>query len=78
MGFRRCDVNGQGVFDLREGSHYGGIGQEQAAGVKETVSPPKERMSYEEFLEWCDEDIWAEWVDGEVIVLSPANDRHRT
>ena len=54
-----------------------GIGQEQAAGVKETVSPPKERMSYEEFLEWCDEDTWAEWVDGEVIVLSPANDRHQ-
>ncbi len=35
------------------------------------------KMSYEEFLEWCDEDTWAEWVDGEVIVLSPASDRHQ-
>jgi Uma2 family endonuclease len=38
---------------------------------------PGMRMSYEEFLEWCDEDTWAEWVDGEVIVLSPASDRHQ-
>jgi Uma2 family endonuclease len=45
--------------------------------MEEAVSPPKERMSYEEFLEWCDEDTWAEWVDGEVIVLSPAGDRHQ-
>jgi hypothetical protein len=38
-----------------------------------TVSPelnllnkakPKEKMSYEDFLAWCDEDTWAEWVDG--------------
>jgi len=34
-------------------------------------------MSYEEFLEWCDEDTWAEWVDGEVIVFSPASTRHQ-
>ncbi|HID64952.1 MAG TPA: Uma2 family endonuclease, partial [Anaerolineae bacterium] len=30
-----------------------------------------------EFLEWCDEDTWAEWVDGEVIVFSPASTRHQ-
>ena len=34
-------------------------------------------MTYEEFLEWCDEDTWAEWVDGEVIVLAPASWRHQ-
>jgi len=34
-------------------------------------------MTYEEFLDWCDEDTWAEWVDGEVIVLSPATVRHQ-
>jgi Uma2 family endonuclease len=46
--------------------------------VEETRSPtPGMRMSYEEFLEWCGEDTWAEWVDGEVIVLSPASDRHQ-
>jgi Uma2 family endonuclease len=35
------------------------------------------RISFEEFLEWGDEDTWAEWVDGEVIVLTPANIAHQ-
>jgi len=34
-------------------------------------------MTYEEFLEWADEDTWAEWVDGEVIMLTPASTRHQ-
>lgn len=38
---------------------------------------PTRKLTYEEFLEWCDEDTWAEWVNGEVIVLSPASDRHQ-
>ena len=29
------------------------------------------KMSYEEFLEWSDEDTHAEWVNGEVIVFMP-------
>lgn len=36
----------------------------------------KKKMTYEEFLAWCDEDIWAEWVDGEVEMVSPASERH--
>jgi len=36
------------------------------------------KMSYEEFLEWCDEDTLAEWVDGEVIIMSPASYSHQT
>ena len=39
--------------------------------------PPSCRMTYEEFLAWTDEDTWAEWVDGEVIMLSPASPRHQ-
>ncbi len=39
--------------------------------------PPKERMTWEEFLEWCDEDTHAEWVNGEIIMASPANRRHQ-
>ena len=39
--------------------------------------PPKAGMSYDEFLAWCDEDTWAEWVDGEVIMVSPASARHQ-
>ena len=35
-------------------------------------------MSYEEFLDWCDEDTLAEWVDGEVIMASPASAVHQT
>ncbi len=38
---------------------------------------PKEKISYEDFLAWCDEDTWAEWVDGEVIMVSPASRRHQ-
>ena len=41
------------------------------------LAPPKERMTYEEFLQWCNEDTWAEWVDGEVIMLTPASNRHQ-
>src|SRR5689334_19510975 len=38
---------------------------------------PRKRLTYEEFLDWCDEDTWAEWVDGEVIILSPASAPHQ-
>ncbi|MCZ7568183.1 MAG: Uma2 family endonuclease [Ardenticatenaceae bacterium] len=34
-------------------------------------------MTYEEFLNLADEDLPAEWVDGEVIVTSLARDRHQ-
>lgn len=40
-------------------------------------TPPRAPLSYEEFLEWADEDVRAEWVDWEVIVMSPASDRHQ-
>lgn len=39
---------------------------------------PKEKMSYEDFLAWCDEDTWAEWVDGEIVMVSPASRRHQS
>jgi Uma2 family endonuclease len=32
-------------------------------------------MSYDEFLEWADEDTLTEWVDGEVIIATPTSDR---
>ncbi len=37
---------------------------------------PRE-MTYEEFLAWADEDTLAEWVDGEVVMYSPASKRHQ-
>ncbi len=45
--------------------------------VTEGQRPRPERMTYEEFLDWCDEDTRAEWVDGEVEMVSPASDRHQ-
>jgi Uma2 family endonuclease len=34
-------------------------------------------MSYEEYLAWADEDIHAEWVNGEVIVQMPPKQPHQ-
>ncbi len=44
--------------------------------AKQPVAPPL-RMSFEEFLDWGDEDTWAEWIDGEVITLMPASTVHQ-
>lgn len=38
--------------------------------------PPEGKISEEEFLAWCNEDVKAEWVDGQVIMMSPANTAH--
>ena len=47
--------------------------------VLEAVQPSDRlhRMTYEEFLAWADEDTRAEWVDGEVVMSSPASDQHQ-
>jgi len=39
------------------------------------IAPPG-RMTEEEFVAWCDEDTRAEWVEGEVVMVSPANRKH--
>jgi Uma2 family endonuclease len=39
--------------------------------------PAKRKMTYEEFLAWADEDTLAEWVDGEVVMHSPASYDHQ-
>jgi Uma2 family endonuclease len=33
-------------------------------------------MTEQQFVDWCTSDTWAEWVDGEVIVMSPVNTLH--
>ncbi|MEI7837907.1 MAG: S49 family peptidase, partial [Planctomycetota bacterium] len=41
-------------------------------------SPPRRRrMTYEEFLDWADEDTLAEWVNGEVVMASPPSRQHQ-
>jgi Uma2 family endonuclease len=40
--------------------------------------PPREKVSFEEFIEWLDEDTRAEWVDGEILTMpSPASIGHQ-
>lgn len=34
-------------------------------------------ITYEQFLEWADEDTLAEWVDGRIEMSSPASSRHQ-
>ncbi|MCI0486758.1 MAG: Uma2 family endonuclease [Blastocatellia bacterium] len=41
-----------------------------------TPSPPA-KMTYEEFLDWIDDKTHAEWVDGEVVFMSPISKEHQ-
>jgi Uma2 family endonuclease len=41
-----------------------------------TGSSPLSRMTFEEFLDWSG-DTYAEWVDGEVILMSPVSSKHQ-
>ena len=43
----------------------------------ERPTVPKAPVTFEEFLAWADEDSRAEWVDGEIIVMSPASLDHQ-
>ncbi|MFL5801888.1 MAG: Uma2 family endonuclease, partial [Roseiflexaceae bacterium] len=43
----------------------------------ERKTPPSGPVSFEEFLDWLDEDTRAEWVDGAIIMMSLASDEHQ-
>ncbi|HQU41674.1 MAG TPA: Uma2 family endonuclease [Pirellulales bacterium] len=47
-----------------------------SAGLSVARVHPGKTMTEEEFVGWCDEDTRAEWVDGEVIVMSPVSVIH--
>ncbi len=38
---------------------------------------PPGKISYQQFLQWLDADTWAEWVDGEVHLMSPISGEHQ-
>ena len=40
-----------------------------------TGQPPAGHLSFEQFLDWCDDETLAEWVDGEVQIVSPTSRR---
>ncbi|MDX1664139.1 MAG: Uma2 family endonuclease [Candidatus Promineifilaceae bacterium] len=50
---------------------------QQTSAATARREPPDEKMSYKAFLEWLDEDTVAEWIDGEIVIASPASDRHQ-
>jgi Uma2 family endonuclease len=41
------------------------------------TTPPKPPVSYDEFLEWAEENVRAEWIDKEVRLVPPASNRHQ-
>jgi len=52
--------------------HNHDIDEELINGVVRPAGP----ITEDEFVAWCDEDVKAEWVDGEVIIMSPSSYRH--
>ena len=40
-------------------------------------APPAPSVSYDEFLEWADEDVRAEWIDGAIQTMKPASTLHQ-
>jgi len=40
------------------------------------LAPPS-GLTYEEFLQWADDGMRAEWIDGEIVVMSPASSSHQ-
>jgi len=50
---------------------------ESQAAPATTAQGQRLPMSYEEYLAWADEDMHAEWVNGEVIVQMPPQPRHQ-
>lgn len=45
---------------------------------EQTRVPPVGKVTFEEFIEWCDEDIRAEWVDGDIELMpSPVSLDHQ-
>lgn len=45
--------------------------------MQPALQTDKRTMTCEEFLQWADEDTYAEWVDGEVIFMALSGSRHQ-
>src|SRR5688572_26546059 len=72
---RRASSLHKGRIDLRA------LDQEQLDDLAEELcgSPvPDVRMTEQEFVDWAFNWVDAEWVDGEVYLLAPANNEHET
>jgi Uma2 family endonuclease len=73
----RPKSNGRAVVRLPKVETSDDVRRLQDLAVELDGRPvPGVRMTEKQFDEWCDEDVRAEWVNGEVILLSPSNLRH--
>ena len=43
----------------------------------ERPEPPQGRVTFEEFLTRSGAGLWAEWVDGEIVLMSPVSPEHQ-
>src|SRR5438552_270280 len=48
----------------------------EQAEISDTKPHPGRRMTEQEFVDWCDDTTHAEWVDGEVIIMSAVQLAH--
>lgn len=72
---RRSSPRRNGPIDLRT------LDEEQLADLAEELcgsSVPGVRMTEQEFVDWSFDRVDAEWVDGKVILMAPANTDHET
>ncbi|HXG66626.1 MAG TPA: Uma2 family endonuclease [Blastocatellia bacterium] len=50
---------------------------EKGAAVADDAAPPPGKITYQEFLDWLDDNTHAEWVNGEVALMSPVSKPHQ-
>jgi Uma2 family endonuclease len=63
------------IRDLKQPGYLTPELRRQLLDVLANPQPPP--MTYEDFLQWLDEDVRAEWIYGEVIMMTPAGYRHQ-
>jgi Uma2 family endonuclease len=50
---------------------------QQTTGWSIPREPPSRKLTFEEFLEWNNDDLPAEWVDGDVVIPMPPDLPHQ-
>jgi len=68
----------QESHEMRHGGHFPADLRLQLLALLSMDPAQPVKMTYQEFLDWTDEDTYAEWVDGRVVFMpSPASIRHQ-
>lgn len=53
------------------------MASETKTGASSAAAPAPTEVSYEEFLAFLDDETWAEWVNEQVVRMSPITDEHQ-